>query len=47
MRRAYLVGGDLYSYMEPLIFVAGVYYVLVMILTLLGKMLEGRLRTND
>ena len=47
MRRAYLVGGDLYSYMEPLIFVAGVYYVLVIILTLLGKMLEGRLRTND
>lgn len=47
MRRAYLVGGDLYAYMEPLIFVAGVYYVLVMILTLLGKTVERRLRTND
>jgi arginine/lysine/histidine transport system permease protein len=47
MRRAYLVGGESFSYMEPLIFVAGVYYVLIMLLTLLGKAVERRLRTND
>ncbi|MCC5800283.1 amino acid ABC transporter permease [Rossellomorea vietnamensis] len=47
MRRSYMVGSDLYSFFEPLLFAGLIYYVLVMILTLIGKVLEGRLRGND
>ncbi|MCP8967017.1 amino acid ABC transporter permease [Ectobacillus ponti] len=47
MRRAYIVGGEKFSYFEPLLFVGLVYYVLVIILTLVGKVIEGRLKTSD
>ncbi|WP_088043605.1 amino acid ABC transporter permease [Bacillus sp. EAC] len=47
MRRAFLVGGETYSFMEPLIFVAGIYYIIIMLLSLLGKAVERRLRSND
>ena len=44
MRRAYQVGGQTFQYLEPLLFAGLIYYVLVMILTLIGKMLEKRLQ---
>jgi His/Glu/Gln/Arg/opine family amino acid ABC transporter permease subunit len=47
LRRAEIVTGELYIYFEPLILVAAVYYVLVMILTWFGRMLERRLRRSD
>ncbi|MFS1518000.1 amino acid ABC transporter permease [Bacillus sp. SCS-151] len=47
MRRAQIVGMDKYAYFEPLLFVGLIYYVMVMILTLLGKAIERRLRTSD
>ena len=47
MRRAYIVGGQVYRYIEPLLIAGCIYYVLVMLLTLLGKALEGRLRKSD
>jgi arginine/lysine/histidine transport system permease protein len=47
MRRAYIVGGQVYRYIEPLLIAGLIYYVLVMLLTLLGKALEGRLRKSD
>jgi arginine/lysine/histidine transporter system substrate-binding protein len=47
MRRAYIVGADTFNYMEALLFAGLIYYVLVMILTLIGKLLERRLRHND
>ncbi|MDX8359672.1 amino acid ABC transporter permease [Cytobacillus sp. IB215316] len=47
MRSAFVVGGDLYSFLEPLLFAAGIYYVMVMILTLLGKAIERRMRKSD
>lgn len=47
MRRAFLVGGETFSFMEPLLFVAAIYYILIMLLSLLGKAIERRLRTND
>ncbi|PKG25653.1 amino acid ABC transporter permease [Niallia nealsonii] len=47
MRRAYIMGGEKYSYFEPLILAGLIYYVLVMILTMLAKVLEGRMRKSD
>lgn len=47
MRRAYIVGADTFNYMEALLFAGFIYYVLVMLLTLVGKLLERRLRSND
>ncbi|GKU81108.1 amino acid ABC transporter permease [Niallia sp. NCCP-28] len=47
MRRAYIMGGEKYSYLEPLILAGLIYYVLVMILTMLAKVLEGRMRKSD
>ena len=47
MRRAYIVGGQVYRYIEPLLIAGLIYYVLVMLLTLLGKALEVRLRKSD
>lgn len=44
MRRAYQVGGETYQYFEPILFAGLIYYVLVMILTMLGKLLEKRLK---
>ncbi|WP_111644325.1 amino acid ABC transporter permease [Paranoxybacillus vitaminiphilus] len=47
MRRAYIVGGEKYAFFEPLLIAGVIYYILVMILTLLGKAVEGRMRKSD
>jgi len=47
MRRAYIVGGETLSYFEPLLFVGMIYYILVMILTFIGKAVEGRMKKSD
>ncbi|MBD7935951.1 MULTISPECIES: amino acid ABC transporter permease [Cytobacillus] len=47
MRRAYQVGANQYQFMEPLLLAGIIYYILVTILTFLGKLVEGRLRSND
>lgn len=47
MRRSYMVGSNTYAYLEAFIFAGLVYYVLVMILTLLGKVIERRMRRSD
>jgi arginine/lysine/histidine transport system permease protein len=47
MRRSYQVGGETYSFFEPFIFAGLIYYVLVMVLTVLGKAVEKRMRRSD
>ncbi|MDP4105081.1 MAG: amino acid ABC transporter permease [Bacillota bacterium] len=47
MRRSYQVGAEKYSFFEPLIIAGVIYYVMVMILTVLGKGLERRMRRSD
>ena len=47
MRRAYIVGGETLKYFEPLLFVGMIYYILVMILTFIGKAIEGRMKKSD
>ncbi|QGQ47143.1 amino acid ABC transporter permease [Metabacillus sediminilitoris] len=47
MRRAYQVGADTYNYFAPLIFAGIIYYILVMLLTLLGKGVERRMKRSD
>jgi arginine/lysine/histidine transport system permease protein len=47
MRRAYIVGGDKFSFFEPLLFAGLIYYLMVITLTLLGKVLERRMRRSD
>ncbi|MFT8322454.1 MAG: amino acid ABC transporter permease [Bacillus sp. (in: firmicutes)] len=47
MRRAYIMGGEQYSYLEPLILAGIIYYILVMLLTMLAKVLERRMRRSD
>lgn len=47
LRRADIVMSQTYRYFEPLIVIMGIYYVLVMILTWFGRMLERRLRRSD
>jgi arginine/lysine/histidine transport system permease protein len=47
MRRSYIVGGDQYRFFEPLIFAGLIYYVLVISLTMVGKVVERRLRQSD
>ncbi|CAM3786064.1 amino acid ABC transporter permease [Alkalicoccus chagannorensis] len=47
MRRAYIVGGETFSYFEPLLFAGFIYYCLVMVLTVLGRLVERRLRQSD
>ncbi|MFD2637971.1 amino acid ABC transporter permease [Piscibacillus salipiscarius] len=47
MRRASVVGADIYRNFEPYLFVGLIYYGMVMILTLLGKLLERRLSQSD
>ncbi|EOW9527709.1 amino acid ABC transporter permease [Bacillus cytotoxicus] len=47
MRRAYIVGGETFKYLEPLLFVGLVYYILVIVLTLVGKTIEGRMKKSD
>ena len=47
MRRAYVVGGDKYMYFEPLLIAGAIYYVMTLILTFLGSMLEKRMKHSD
>lgn len=47
MRRAYVVGGNTYTYFEPLLIAGAMYYVMTLILTFLGAMLEKRMRRSD
>lgn len=47
MRRSYQVGAEKYSFFEPLIIAGIIYYVMVMVLTFLGKGLERRMRRSD
>jgi arginine/lysine/histidine transport system permease protein len=47
MRRAQVVGADTYRNFEPLIFVGLIYWVLVMVLTLVGKRVERRMKYSD
>lgn len=47
MRRANVVGADTFKYFEPLVFVGVIYYILVLLLTLLARLLERRMRRGD
>lgn len=47
MRRAYVVGGSTFRYLEPLLIAGVIYYIMTLILTFLGKMLEKRMRRSD
>jgi len=47
MRRAQVVGADTYRNFEPLIFVGVIYWLLVMVLTIIGKVVERRLKYSD
>lgn len=47
LRRANVVSSEKYLYFEPLMFVALIYYVLVMILSQLAQLLEKRFRRSD
>jgi len=47
MRRAQVVAAEKFIYFEPLIFVAIIYYVMVITLTLIAKNLETRMRQSD
>ncbi|MGL4818820.1 MAG: amino acid ABC transporter permease, partial [Bacilli bacterium] len=42
-RRAYIVGGDTFRFLEALLVAGAIYFVLVSVLTIIGKMLERRL----
>ncbi|WP_404403674.1 amino acid ABC transporter permease [Jeotgalibacillus malaysiensis] len=47
MRRAYIVGSDKFSFLEPLLFAGLIYYLMVLVLTFAGKWVEGRMRRSD
>ncbi len=47
MRRAYQVGADKFRFIEPLLLAGVIYYLLVMVLTLIGKAVERRMRKSD
>ncbi|AOZ90113.1 arginine ABC transporter permease [Bacillus xiamenensis] len=47
MRRAYQAGAVTYNYLEPLIFAGLIYYVIVLVLTFVGKSVERKLKSND
>ncbi|MFJ8235469.1 amino acid ABC transporter permease [Ureibacillus sp. NPDC094379] len=47
MRRAYVVGGATFRYLEPLLIAGVIYYVMTLVLTFLGKMMEKRMRRSD
>ncbi len=47
MRRAQIVSAERYIAFEPLMFAAILYYIMVMALTLLGRLLERRMRRSD
>lgn len=47
MRRAQIVGADIYRNFEPLLFVGLIYWIMVYTLTQVGKLLERRMRRSD
>ncbi len=47
MRRAQIVGSELYRNFEPLLFAGVIYWVMVYVLTQAGKVVERRLRYSD
>ena len=47
MRRAYQVGADTFRFIEPLLLAGVIYYLMVMVLTLIGKAVERRMRKSD
>lgn len=47
MRRAQIVGSDIYRNFEPLLFAGLIYWVMVYILTQIGKVVERRLSYSD
>lgn len=46
MRRAYIVGGATYAYLEPLIFVGCIYFLIVLVLTQIGKKVERKMNAS-
>jgi len=47
LRRAQIVGAEQYIYFEPLLFAGAIYYVMVMVLTWSGYVLERRLQRSS
>ena len=47
MRRAQVVGADIYRNFEPLLFVGLIYWIMVFILSSIGRMIERRLKVSD
>lgn len=47
MRRATVVGGSSYHHLEALMIAGVIYYIMTLILTFLGKMLEKRMSRSD
>ncbi|HLR75257.1 MAG TPA: amino acid ABC transporter permease [Virgibacillus sp.] len=47
MRRAQIVGAQTFHNFEPLLFVGIVYWVMVYVLTQIGKVIERRMRASD
>ncbi|MFJ7738295.1 amino acid ABC transporter permease [Lysinibacillus sp. NPDC097287] len=47
MRRAYVVGGATYRYLEPLLIAGLIYYIMTLLLTFLGKRIEKGMRKSD
>lgn len=47
MRRAQIVGSDIYRNFEPLLFAGLIYWVMVYLLTQIGKVVERRMRVSD
>lgn len=47
MRRAYIVGGEQYRFFEPFIIAGLIYYLMVISLTFIGKLVERRMRQSD
>ncbi|WP_223591508.1 amino acid ABC transporter permease [Neobacillus bataviensis] len=47
MRRAQVVGADTYRNFEPLIFVGLIYWLMIMVLTTMGRIVERRMKFSD
>jgi arginine/lysine/histidine transporter system substrate-binding protein len=47
LRRAQIVGAEQYIYFEPLLFAGAIYYLMVMVLTWSGYVLERRLQRSS
>ncbi|WP_085993462.1 amino acid ABC transporter permease [Oceanobacillus senegalensis] len=47
MRRAQIVGADIYRNFEPLLIAGAIYWVMVFILTKIGQAVERRMRQSD